>query len=620
MHLVLNSPADTRDFMALDAKSRMQVERWAAALESVTRPIQRSLETIAARFGVSVPTVRRRYDAWRSTRDFRALLDRRSLPTDRGLSPETIEYWKSLCAENGRKWKPAHRELQRRWHRGDSIPGIDPTLPRTSLPKGLSYHNLVRFAPSRFETTALRIGRTAAASFRPLVFSTRVGMEVGQRYVFDDLWHDFKVAVLGQRKPCRLLQLHAMDLFSGCQVARLCKPRVEDPESGQSVQLKEHEMLFLVVHVLEHLGFHPGGCVLMVENGTAAIADDLKELIRTITGGLVTVDESGIQSASAFAGQYGGRGKGNFRFKAALESSGNLIHNETANLLELPGQTGSNSRINLPEELHGREKAFDFLQRVIAALPESKRAELRLPFVEFHRAVDLVNDIQERINARTEHELEGWLEAGLTTVDFNLPGVGLITGSQVLALPSEKRAAVEAVAAPVARRLSPKEVWDGGRRQLIRLRPEQSARLLGGRVERTVKVRNHLIEFQDQRVAPGPLRFLAHTFQDGDEFGVVVNPFSPEVAHLFDAKGSWVGSVKAWQSVSKLDADALQRQMGRSAEIERQLLEPLARHGAAMIRKRIEDSQHNAQLIRGQAAAQDDSTELAEDSLSRFGQ
>ena len=44
--------------------------------------------------------------------------------------------------------------------------------------------------------------------------------------------------------------------------------------------------------------------------------------------------------AAAYTGAYAGRGKGNFRFKAALESSGNRIHNDLADQALIPGQTG----------------------------------------------------------------------------------------------------------------------------------------------------------------------------------------------------------------------------------------------------------------------------------------
>ena len=599
------------EFLQLPAEMRSEIELWLAELRRVTRPIQRSLAAVAARMGVSLKTARRRYDAWRqggsADTAWRLLVNRAKVPVAgvRGLDPEFITFWQGLCKQNGRKCAPAYREFVRQFKSGAPIPGVPPACDRRQLPQGFGYDNLMRFEPSKFELTAARQGRAPAAPFRPKIFTTRVGLAVGQRYVFDDFWHDFKVVTLGQRRPMRLLQLHAMDLFSACNIARGLKPRLEDEATGRSVGLKENEMLFLVAHVLTEFGFHPRGCTLMAEHGTAAIREDLERALFDLTAGRVTVERSGIEGAAAFAGQYGGAGKGNFKFKAALESSGNLIHNETADLLRFPGQTGSNSRVNQPEDLHGRERHADALLRAIAALPPERGAALRLPFLEVNQAKWLVEEIMERINQRTEHKLEGWVEAGLTTMDFILPDVGLISEKTFLALDADKQAALQAIVTPSPRRLSPREVFDAGRERLVRLRPEQVAQLLHAEAGRRVTVgADHLITFEDESISPAPLRFLAHHFAPGDRFTAVVNPLSPHSAHLFNARGGWVGVVTAWQTVRRDDVAGLTRQLGAARKVERELLQPLAATGARLIQQRIADAQHNASVLGGEAKRQ----------------
>lgn len=601
----LATPQDLSEFMRLPQDVRQSVESWIAQLNGVTKPIQKNLALVAARMGVSVQTARRKYDAWRSGKDWRCLVNRALVPEDRGLHPEFIAFWQGLCKQNGRKCRPAYREFLRRFRAGACIPGLPATLSRAELPYGFSYDNLIRYRPSEFELTAARIGRNAAADFRPKIFTTRVGLEVGQRYIFDDLWHDMKVIKLGQRLPLRLLQLHAHDLFSACNFARGIKPRVEDEATGRSVGLKENEMLFLVAYVLGEVGFNPNGCALMVEHGTAAIREALEKLLFELTGGRVTVERSGIQGLAAFAGQYGGVSKGNFRFKASLESSGNLIHNETANLVDFPGQTGSNSRVNKPEELHGRERHADALIKAMAALPPEKAGLLRLPFLEVNQAIWLVNDIMERINCRTDHELEGWIEAGLTTVDFLLPDIGTITAQKFLAMPADKQAALQAIATPLSRKMSPREVFDAGAGRLMRLRPEQTAMLLRDVAGREVTVaRDHLIQFEDESISSAPLRYLAHHFSPGDKFTVVVNPMAPATAHLFNARGGWVGVVKEWQTVRRDDVEGLQRQLGQARKVESELLAPLASTGSRMIQQRIDDARHNAEVLGGTARRQ----------------
>lgn len=610
-------------FMQQPEAARAEAERWDREfrmLEGGTLfpAAQRRLSVL---FSASARTVRRKFAAWlRDGRDAMALVDRRQtgLMQSRGASEETVEYFASLCHQNGRKSRPAWREFERRFLAGELIPGIDPATPRVKpLPRGLSYQAMLRRAKlSPFQLTAARIGRVAAGQFRPGVLTTRVGLTVGRRYVYDDMWHDFEVCVVGQRRSVRLLQLHAHDLFSACQFARGIKPRLEDPETGARVNLNGGEMLFLLAHVLGNIGYHPEGSVQMVELGTASIPESMEALLSDLTGGMVTVERGQVNTLAAFAGMYGGRPKGNFKFKAALESIGNLVHNETASLLDFPGQTGSNSRLNAPEELYRRKQHLDALERAIASLPMSVVTLLRRPFVEASKARMAIDLVMERINQRTDHDLEGWLEAGLTTVDFDMPGVGLIPGPKVDALNEAQRAAIAIAAAPIARRLSPREVFESGRSHLVRLRPEAVARLLHDRHGREVTVRNdHLIVFEDADISPEPLRFLAHTFSPGDKFRAVVNPFWPEQAHLFGARGQWLGVVKSWQRVMRDDPAALAEQMREAARIEADLLRPVARRGADITRRRLADARANIDTLSAHAQGQTNLAQAADAAL-----
>jgi hypothetical protein len=248
----------------------------------------------------------------------------------------------------------------------------------------------------------------------------------------------------------------------------------------------------------------------------------------------------------------------------------------------------------------------------------------------------------ERINRRTDHELEGWLEAGLTTIDFQLPlstinsQLSTLSQSAFLALPPDKQSAIQAMATPVPRKLSPREVFDAGRKSLVRFRPEQTAALLLGSTlnsqpstGREVTVGNdHLIEFEDKAISPSPLRFLAHHFPPGDKFRAVINPMNPNMLYLFDARGRWCGQVRPWQRIPHINPDALHAQMGRAAAIEKQLLAPLAARGAELTRQRLDDTVANiAALTKDRACAKaankilaaypGDIAELAEpDSLS----
>jgi hypothetical protein len=600
---------DHVELVRLPLKVQTEVQTWVKELEAIAPPLQDSLAALAQRLGVSPQTARRKYDALRK-RGWRGLINRAKLSTTTKthLAPEFIEWWKALCLENQRKCLPAYRKFVQRFATGAEIPGIGPEVTRCSvLPRGYSYDNLMRYAPTPFEMKAARIGRSAAAVFRPKVATTRVGLNVGQRYVFDDIWHDFEVVEMGSNQRCRLLQLHAHDLASGCQFARGLKPRLKDEASGKSVQLNQNEMLFLLAHVLSEYGYHPDGCVLMVEHGTAAISSEVEKLLEKLSNGKITVDRSGIEGVSSFAGQYPGRGKGNFRFKASLESVGNLIHNETADLALVPGQTGANSRLNAPEELHGRQRHADVLLNALAALPKRIASQLRLPFLEVTQAKWLVNEICEKINQRTEHDLEGWVESGNISTDLLVPGLGTIPPEHYVSLSPERRAVIDAIAVPNPRKLSPREVFNSGRASLIKFRPDQIARmlLLAGD-EREVTVGNdHLITFRDKNIAPAPLAYLAHHFRPGDTFKAVVNPWDVGTLHLFDHLSGWVGQVNLWQRPMQMDIEGITEQMGAAAKVERELLAPVASRGVALIRARVADSQHNAALLASAEAGEE---------------
>jgi hypothetical protein len=569
---------DTGEFCRLPAEVRQDIRRLLTTFERIhvaenkITACKVQAITFQGRRGFSPSSLYRKYYAYLSGWNWREIMDKAKAGPDYwalaeavGLSFEFLEYWRQLCQENQRKCRPAWRKLIRQWQAWfagdrksaiagyDRCPGPDPA---TGRPRGWEYSNLMRHKPTKFELKAARQGRSAAAEHRPLVFTTRAELRVGQYYVFDDFWHDFKVRVLGQHHAQRLLQFHALDLFSACNFARGYKPVLENEMTGAQERLKEAEMVFLVTHVLETFGYRDSGTVLVVEHGTAAIRADLEAKIADLTGDKVKVERSGMEGASAFAGMYAGRSKGNYRFKAALESLGNLIHNETADIRQIPGQTGSNARLNCPEELHGREREHDALVRAMAALPPERAALLRLPFLEFGEAVWISNAIHDRINDRTEHELEGWLEAGLTAKEWRMaPDQLWLSAQQLLGLPVEQRQAIESYitsqpALTNVRKLSPAEVFAQGRDRLTRLSAPKAALLLyecgagfGVLDPHEATVADRLIEFEDKALGPGPHRYLADVrlpgrpvqpLPEGEKFLALVNPLNVTEAHLFD--------------------------------------------------------------------------------------
>jgi hypothetical protein len=582
----MNQIAPT-EWAALPADERSAVQRWGRELAMVKPPVGAALVRVARVFGASYATARRKYDAWR--RQGEAGLVNQVRAPRQALAPELVEHFKSMCERSQRKCRPAYRRLVTAFLAGEELPGVPMEALRDRLPEGWSYRNFMRFKPTAYELAATRVGRSAAANFRPLVFTTRRNLWVGSHYLFDDIWHDHFCNCLDSRKTGRPLEFHALDLFSACKFAWGMRLRLEQAD-GRMGGLTEENMRFLLAYVLGAYGYNPErGTVLVVEHGTAAIREDLEELLGRISGGKITVSRSGIEGDPAIVGQYAGRGKGNFRFKAALESLGNLIHNE---LDHLPAQTGMDTG-RRPEGTHGLLKYNDALLAAVAALPAERAAMLRWPVLEFRQFQGIAGQIYERINRRTEHRLEGW---------------------EGMAVPAEgSRFNEQGASGLVMRRLSPREVFDCGRRGLVPL-PEESLALilrhdLG--IERRVG-QNHMIEVHAKEFGTDPARFLALGLAPGEKFLTVLNPFRPDRLFLFDAQGCFKGCASRWNMPCKSDIEAVNRQCGQAAKAEAMLLEPVRRRGLALTRERAELHAHNAQVLAGAPLNETERVEMAE--------
>lgn len=629
------STGDQSDFAALPQNVRDEVRAWLKALAPLCKcprgEATREMARIATTFGVSGKTVQRKWIAYRAHGDFRVLVNRAKCPSalaERELPPAFVEFWRGLCERNQRKCKPAYRELLRQWNRGERIPGYEKeplgqpaSDPRTGYPEGWSYRNLLEYKPTKAELAAARLGANAALKYMPQVRLTRVGLAVGQYYLFDDLWHDFKVGMLAQRNAQRLLQFHGLDLFSACLFVHGTKPVLEDEMTQVEERLREREMLFLVACVLGRDGYRTDGrkTTLVVENRTATLPEAFVQRIADLTNGQVVVEFSGMRGGAAFAGQHDSR-HGMPGYKAALESLGNLIHNETANVLEFPGQTGSNSRLNAPEELAGREAYHRTLSNVAAAVGPERARSLKFPFIPLDQANALVNQvIEERINQRIEHRLEGWREAGLVTQEFRLGLEGAVAQTW---LPMTSLAGIEpaqrnAIAALVqqacysrTRLLSPREVFERGRGELTRLPAYLVPDLLGRELARERSVRAQLFEFEAREHGPGVHRYLAKVrnrfggeemLRDGETYLTHVNPLDLAELHVCNSRGGYLGTCSRWDSVSRADADALHRQIGRAKKVQAEILAPVARRGAGIMRERLADIRQNIAVAGGRA-------------------
>lgn len=589
-----------------------------------------------ARRGFSAPNLYRHYYNFIKTGNWRVLVNKAVAGPDWwetseqiGLPEPFVQYFKGLCERNQRKCLPAWRELIRTWKTKTElqpdgsrkpikkIPGYNewPTATWTGLPRGWSQGNLNRFTPDSFELAAARQGREAASQFRRRVFSTRVGLKVGQFYLFDDQEYDLKVNFMGRnnRRAMRPLGLNCLDLFSACCFAFGFKPTLWDSETETKKKLREEDMFWFVAHILMNFGYRTDDCgtTFIVEHGTAAINDTFAERINQATAGKVRIERSGIGGEAAFPGLFEGASKGNPRFKAALESFFNLVRNETA---FLPGQVGLD-RNHHPVEMHGRDRYNNALLKAAAALPPERAALLKFPVLEWTEFEQIAMDIYSRINDRLDHALEGWQESRLFTKEWRLADSHPWSPIQTfLALPAPQQTALATLIESDpslcrSRKLSPAEVFHQGKQQLTKLPSCMLPVLLGVERGYPVNIVHGYITIKDKDIDADPLRFpVGHGLQSLMQSGTLgyLNPFNPVLLVLADSQGRYIGETTLQETPNRADVESLKRQMGAAKKEEADRLAPVAARAADLARAKTQMHRHNTDVLDGKPITQDE--------------
>jgi hypothetical protein len=602
------------------------------------------MNAAAAELGLSPRTLRNKYDALRNgttkgvggEKRYFAPLDWRILvnyckaqPVAASLPNEFIAFWKELCELNQRKCRPAYRFLVRGYQKRRFVmrnrvltncPGYAawPLAEANGLPAGWSYRNLMEHQPSKFERVAMREGLgKALAKHGPKVLSTRVGLWVGSHYFFDDVKRDFKALLISRNQMVNIQELGCLDYCSGDRFAVHRRPQYE--EDGRKNSLKERETRFLVASVLRNVGYSPRGTTMVTELGTAAIRDALAEFLYEHSDKLITRREPGIAGREQAIAGYWGRGGGNPRHKAPIESHHNLGQNEAG---MLPAQTGHDR--NPPEWLHGVEAITQSVCKGLATLARD-RAELLMPgMLEYWQSLALLGGIDRLIAWRIDHNLEGWLECGHSTVEFRRhPQLEdqWLGPRELLALPAPERELIHSAAMldarfRRARKLAPREVFACGSADLIRF-PDHVIALMFcddrlGEDLRETKRLNAEGCFDVSEKLAGPERMLFRgrsvvtpknetiALDERAEYGVVLNPWDTSALWVYAPKGGFLGTAPRIVRQSQLDVGGMQRALGEREHEIAQLLTPLRDRHANAAAEMLQLQEHN-ELVRSGA-------------------
>jgi hypothetical protein len=420
----------------------------------------------ARAMGVPTRTARNRFDALQRE-GWRGLVDKRQRAaaakmadvdcTDRNAFANWI---KGLAENYGGNVRHARKAAIALWKAarksGEKIPGYSswPLPGIGGYPGGWSYGNLSKIAKlTQYERAVSGIGRAAARCHAPMVIRTRVGLHVGEVKMADDVWHDVDCHRLGsQREFVRFMELAILDVFSAHKEAWGGKFRIRDEATGKRINLRESDMRMLVAHDFCNVGYWPERCLFFVEHGTAAVGDRVAEILSRYSGGKIQVLTGGIRDKPALLGSWSGVQGGNPRLKAAIESSHRLIHFAGK---WLPGQTGGNSRTNLPEDHTGREGYHKELLAAIdtaAGIMSAERLqwvlnEISAPVMAASSYAKIVDEFYRIIECFTDHELEGWEEANLFVSGFrpSIASQDFFQYSAIAALPPHEAQAVNAI-------------------------------------------------------------------------------------------------------------------------------------------------------------------------------
>lgn len=568
------------------------------------------------RCGLPAGSARRIWDnivkqGWRGAIDGRKCKASETVTSRRAF----MDFWFELVAKHNRSTRSAWSDLVMLWKSNVEIPGYQdmgghPPAGPDGYPDGWSYKNLIRHKPSRNELTLSRIGRKAHAAQTSTMWTTREGMQCGQIYQFDDVMHD--LSVFFGKQLIRPLELGCIDVASTKRVLWGLCPQIRT-ESGR-IGIKENYMTWLVVGLLTEIGFRDEGCSLVVEHGTAAIREPFEKALFDLSKGRITVARSGIQDKPALLGYWSGEGGGNPRMKATLESLHSYYHNRMG---LLPGQAGSNSRLDQPEDHKAMQKYAATLVRELdncpVAVVDELLSRLMLPALTFETFSRALYDFYQVVDSRHEHNLEGWEKQGWIKTRWRLSeNSGWNDEEDLAGLDPQQLQLWHAVVKskpnllrPV--RLSPNEVW--ARRDNLRRLPQHAVPgLLGPGMGKEITVRDGAIRYEDQEIDPDGVRFAAFAedvtghqvlLKDRERYLTFLNPFRPERLLVCDGSGRYLGAAPRIQRAVRVDRNQVMAAMGQAAHRETALMAGFrARHDGDAVAHQ-EMIEHNALVFQG---------------------
>jgi len=629
----------------LPPRERDQVRVWVDIVEQFRRADNKSLalETLNQEYAhlvrFSRGTLYRKVSAYEANGVLGLFPGRvrRMIEEQTPLPPRFIEFWQRLCCDNQRKTAPAFRSLYydhltagrvipgyetdwagifRLQHPGWSAPAACPYEPHSCEPDGWSERNLRRYAPGTYQLVVARQGTAAGREYLPKLPTTRVGLPFGRVFVVDDVEHDAQVTFVGNRSPQGVVELGALELLSAHYCTWGAKP-IRERADGTREKLRENYMRYLLADIACRIGFSPDGCLVCGEHGTARLPGDLLETLNRWSGNLFEFAAGGKLNKPMTKGLFLGLRRGNFRFKAALESHHNLKKNDLA---ALPGQKGADPA-HAPEDLVSRQQYHRALMKACIALAERDPQiyeKVRSDFPLYYDYINAVLRIYDRIAQRTHHRIEGYQECGFVRHEWRLhPDDTWKPESLLDELDDSERDAVRALirANPRdryrTRLMSPGEAFTycSANDELMRLPEAAAPQILGPDLGQVLSVdKDSTITVADEYL-PGrkyPVAAIVrtpekteHALERGSRWMVHLSPFDGTRAYISTPDRAFVGTAPVLVGGTKIDLTATRRNLGIVAKVESAELKRLAPIAEQRLREQTDMHEHNARLLSG---------------------
>lgn len=572
-------------FAALPGEQRDRCRRALNCLETLPAKLSPTAPggigaRLAAAIGCSSKTALRLYYAYKKDPRWQVFIDRRTTPAAQlaqgGANCARFKAWVMTMLENGQRTTAQMIEYiqQTLVHSTAVVPGFE-KHPGGFIPAGCSATAL-RGKIKRWQLDNVRRGLFVNKQHQRSVLKTRAGLPCGAVYEFDDMWHDHIVVMEGQM--VRVLEFGALDVASSCRVHWGHIPalmRKTDTKEKRDNLTRAHFILFLA-YLLRYVGYHKDGVRLVMEHGTATLNKQQAEYLQAAVPGLEVVMGGFHDAEQKKLGGYADARHGNPDTKGRIERSHSGIHDLLA---YLPGQVGKD-RQHIQAATYGRQKEQAQVERWRERLTESGRPDLAAAlcnhFLTFSQFSALLVLAYVGWNGRRNHSLEGW-EAN-TVVEYQTAPNQWQPADRLNITPMMAELVKANPALVRTAKLSPTEVWERGKAELVRLPLPVYVDMLRWvkDLTREARVYGGLITIQDKAVSPEPLRYEAELYtMDGrrlllgedERVRVVFNPYCTEALVVLDERGGILGEVPAVSPAAMGDMEAIHEQIGRTVAV-----------------------------------------------------